>query len=77
MNPCSPASSPYGTLSKQAVLLSSSRNFSSFGFPRTTLHAEHGALLELEQYFQLIGQDISGAVHSGASQHCQWRWLRG
>lgn len=33
--------------------------------PRCCLPAEHGALLDLEQYFKLIGQDISEAVHTG------------
>jgi hypothetical protein len=35
--------------------------------------AEHGALLELEQYFKLIGQDISGAVHTGALIGLAWQ----
>lgn len=35
------------------------------------LHAEASGLLDLEDYFRLAGQDVSGAVHTGAARRAR------
>jgi hypothetical protein len=45
-------------------------------FPSALRNAEHGALLHPEQYFELIGQDVSGAVRSGAQQSAARRCVQ-